>query len=67
MMVPLPARDHDFRGLAAGEEAGEGGHLPHLAIDARGGLADREIHVCADVEDDDFERGDFGFDLFEQG
>jgi len=54
-------------GLAAGEEAGEAGHLPDLVILLGGGFADIELDIGADVEDDDAQRPDLLLDLFEQG
>jgi hypothetical protein len=62
----LPSRRHPPGGLAAGEEAREGGHLPDLEIDPRRGLRDREADVRANVEDADLDRRDLGFDPLEQ-
>ena len=52
--------------LAPGQEAGEGGHLPDLAVDTGRGLDDREIHVRTDVEDDGLQRRDVCLDALEQ-
>jgi len=59
-------RQHRLGRFARRQETGEGGHLPHLAIDARGGVADVEPHVAADVEDKDLDLADFGLNLLEQ-
>src|SRR5829696_1060076 len=63
---PATARQHDLGGLAPGEEAGEGGHLPHLRIDAGGGLRDPETDIAADVEDGNLDRTDVALDIREQ-
>src|SRR6266403_1955570 len=55
--VALAAREHQTRGLATGKEAGIAGHFPHFAENALGGVDDRKIHVGADVEDADLQRG----------
>ena len=55
---PAPARRHDPRRLAAGQKAGETGHLPHFGIDLRGRLDDGKAHVRADIEDEDLQRAD---------
>src|SRR5271170_1416933 len=51
-----PALDHRPRGLAAGQESGQRGHLPDFGIDLRRRLDDRETHVGANVEDQNFDR-----------
>jgi hypothetical protein len=43
------------------------GHFPHLAVDPRGGVADRKVHIGADVEDHHLQRSDLGFDGVHQG
>ena len=66
-IVPLPARSHDARGLAARQEAGESGHLPDLGIDLRRRLDDGKAHVGADVEDEDLDRPDRPLDRLDEG
>ena len=65
-IVPRPRGSIDLRGLAAGQEAREAGHLPDLRVDARGGLDDAEADVAADVEDGDLDRADVALDPLEQ-
>jgi hypothetical protein len=67
MIVPLPRGTMTFAASRPARKPAKRRHLPHLAIDAGRRVADREVHVRADVEDDDFQRCDFSFDLFEQG
>src|SRR6059058_2555971 len=55
--VALAARQHKTRGLATGKKAGIAGHFPHLAENPLGGLDNRKIHVGADVEDANLQRG----------
>src|SRR5271165_3992416 len=61
------ARHHACRRLASVQEPGEGAHLPHFGINARGGFADREADVAANIEDQHFYRADFALDGGEQG
>jgi hypothetical protein len=61
------ARHHDTRRLAPHQEAGEAGHLPHLGEDARGGLANGEAHIGADIEHRDLDRADLALDLVDHG
>jgi hypothetical protein len=44
-ILPLPARQHQARRLASGQEAGATGHFPDLAKYPLGGVDDREIDV----------------------
>ena len=61
-IVPRPRGTIDLGHLAPHQEAGEAGHLPDLEVDARRGLADREAHVGADVEDRHLDRPDLALD-----
>jgi hypothetical protein len=59
-------RHHDLRRLAPHQEAAEAGHLPDLEEHPRGGLADREADIGADVIDRDLDLADVALDLLEQ-
>jgi hypothetical protein len=50
-------RQHAPSRLPPGKEAGEAGHLPHLAEHPLRRVEERELNVGADVEDDQLERG----------
>ena len=52
------ARRHDPRGFAHGHEPGEAGHFPDLAEHPVGGVQQWELHVRADVENHQRQRGD---------
>src|SRR5229473_1667446 len=54
--VALAPWQHEPRCLAAGEKTGIAGHFPDLAEHAFGGVENREVDVCADVEDANLER-----------
>ncbi|MNQ71950.1 hypothetical protein D3C85_866400 [compost metagenome] len=60
------AWQHDLGRLAASQEAGQGGHLPDLAIDPLGGFGDGKLHVGADIEHHRLQRADLAFDAGEQ-
>src|ERR1700738_3258739 len=53
--IALAPRQHQSRGLTAGEKAGIARHFPDLAEHAFGGLDDGEVDVGADVEHADFQ------------
>src|SRR5258705_3234738 len=55
--IALAAGKHQARSLATGEKAGIAGHFPHLAENPLGGVDDRKIHIGADVEDANLQRG----------
>src|SRR6185369_14515656 len=57
--VALAARKHQARRLAAGEKAGIARHFPHFAENPLGGVDDRKIHIGADVENANLQRGVF--------
>lgn len=61
-----PAPRHRPRNLASHEKAGETGHLPDLAVDARGQIVDRKTHVRADIEDGDLDRPDLTLDVCDE-
>ena len=61
------ARHHHLGHLAAHEETGERAHLPHLEVDPRGGFADREAHIAADVEGGDLDGALLALDGLHQG
>ena len=62
----MPARHHALGHLAAHQEAAEAGHLPHLEEHARGGVADREIDVGADIVDRDLDGSDLALNRVDQ-
>src|SRR3990167_490129 len=62
----ISARHHRLGRLSRRQKAGEGRHLPDLAIDAGRGVANVEADVAADIEDEDFDLADLGLDLTEE-
>jgi hypothetical protein len=54
-MLPWP-RASISRAASRGQETGIAGKLPDLAEDAFGGFEQRQIDICADVEDADLKR-----------
>ena len=65
-IVPLPARHHHARRLAADQEAGVAGKLPCLEEQLLGGLDQRLVDVRAGVEQAHLDRPDLVFDAGEQ-
>src|ERR1700687_297005 len=51
-----PSRQHQARSFPAGDESGVAGHLPDLAEHAVSRFEQREVYVCADIENADLER-----------